>query len=54
MTKEVKTKKVTVTMTASQQEQAREISKDLIGKENVSGLFVYWINKYNKEKEGAK
>ena len=43
-----KTKKVTVTLTERQQEKAKDISKKILGKENISGLFAYWINKTEK------
>ena len=38
-----KTKKVTITLTKDQQETARENSKNLFGKENVSGYIGYLI-----------
>ncbi len=39
------TKKVTLTITQDQQNKAKELSKQILGKENISGLFAYWINK---------
>jgi hypothetical protein len=46
----MKTKKVTISLTAEQQQQAKTISKELIGRENISGLFAFWINQYLKSK----
>ena len=46
----MKTKKVTISLTAEQQQQAREISKEVLGNENISGLFAYWINKHLKQR----
>jgi hypothetical protein len=40
-----KTKKVTISLTPEQQEQAREQSKVLFGKENISGYVGYLIEK---------
>ena len=40
-----KTKKVTITLTAEQQEEARRQSKELFGKENISGYVGYLIEK---------
>jgi len=40
-----KTKKVTITLTEEQQEQARKQSKVLFGKENISGYVGYLIEK---------
>jgi len=40
-----KTKKVTITLTEEQKEQARKQSKVLFGKENVSGYVGYLIEK---------
>jgi len=37
------TKKVTITLTEEQQEKARKASKNLFGKENVSGYVGYLI-----------
>jgi len=42
----MKTKIVTISLTKEQQEKARLIAKEVIGKNNISGLFAYWINKY--------
>ena len=44
----MKTKKVTISLTAEQQQQAKEISKEVLGNENISGLFAYWINQHIK------
>ena len=46
----MKTKKVTISLTAEQQQQAKTISKEILGNENISGLFAFWINQYNKSK----
>ncbi len=40
-----KTKKVTISLTPEQQQQAREQSKVLFGKENISGYVGYLIEK---------
>jgi hypothetical protein len=45
---EERTKKVTISLTATQQKMAKKISKAIIGKENISGLFAFWINQ-NKD-----
>jgi len=39
----MKTKKVTISLTAEQQQQAKTISKEILGNENISGLFAFWI-----------
>ena len=44
-----KTKKVTISLTEDQQNKAKEISKEVLGKSNISGLFSFWINKYARE-----
>ena len=46
-----RTKKVTVTLTHEQQEKARSFSKDLFGKENISGLLGFLIERWEKEKK---
>jgi hypothetical protein len=46
--KEFKTKKVTVTMTENEQDLARLIAIQILGKENISGLFSYWIRQYSR------
>jgi len=46
-----KTKKVTITLTEEQQEKARNLSVLILGKENISGLIGYMINKIHKETE---
>lgn len=43
-----KTKKVTISLTPEQQQQAREQSKELFGKENISGYIGYLIEKARK------
>jgi len=45
----MKTKKVTITLTPEQQEKARDLSKSILGKENISGLVAYMIIKLDKE-----
>lgn len=49
----MKTKKVTISLTAEQQQQAKEISKEVLGNENISGLFGYWINQHLKKRTVA-
>lgn len=44
-----KTKKVTISLTPEQQEKARFLSKDLFGKENISGLVGFLIERLGKE-----
>lgn len=43
------TKKVTISITPKQQEKARALSKDLFGKENISGLIGFLIEHWEKE-----
>jgi len=43
------TKKVTISLTPEQQEKARSLSKDLFGKENISGLIGFLIERWEKE-----
>lgn len=45
----VRTKKVTITISPEQQEKAREMSKDLFGRENISGLIGFLIERWEKE-----
>lgn len=45
----IKTKKVTITLTLDQQNKARDLSVLILGKENISGLIGYLINKAEKE-----
>ena len=45
------TKKVTISLTPEQQEKARALSKDLFGKENISGLVGFLIERLEKEKK---
>jgi hypothetical protein len=49
----MKTKKVTISLTAEQQQQAKDISKEVLGNENISGLFAYWINHHLKKRTAA-
>lgn len=44
-----KTKKVTITLTDEQQAKARNLSVLVLGKENISGLIGYMINKLDRE-----
>lgn len=43
------TKKVTISLAPEQQEKARSLSKDLFGKENISGLVGFLIERWEKE-----
>lgn len=45
------TKKVTISLTPEQQEKARTLSKDLFGKENISGFIGFLIERWEKEKK---
>ena len=45
------TKKVTISLTPEQQEKARSLSKDLFGKENISGLVGFLIEHWEKEQK---
>ena len=45
------TKKVTITLSPEQQKKAREMSKVLFGKENISGLIGFLIERWEKEKD---
>lgn len=45
------TKKVTISLTPKQQEKARSLSKDLFGKENISGFVGFLIERWEKEKK---
>lgn len=45
------TKKVTITLSPEQQEKAREMSRDLFGRENISGLIGFLIERWGKEKK---
>lgn len=46
------TKKVTISLTPEQQEKARSLSKDLFGKENISGFVGFLIERWEKEQKG--
>jgi len=50
----MKTKLVTISLTKEQQEKARLIAKEVIGQNNISGLFAYWINKFELKDNGNK
>lgn len=45
------TKKVTITLSPEQQEKARDMSKYLFGRENISGLIGFLIERWEKEKK---
>jgi len=45
-----KTKKVTITLSPEQQEKAREASKKLFGRENISGFIGYLIEQHGTTK----
>lgn len=45
----IKVKKVTITLSPDQQVKARQLSKELFGKENISGFIGFLIEKYQKE-----
>jgi hypothetical protein len=45
------TKKVTITLTPEQQEKARSFSKELFGKENISGLVGFLIERIEKKQK---
>jgi hypothetical protein len=44
------TKKVTISLTPEQQEKARSLSKDLFGKENISGFIGFLIEQEGRVK----
>lgn len=41
----------TITLTPEEKEQAKEISREILGQTNISGLFSYWINNHKKKGE---
>ena len=43
---EEKVKMVTITLTPTQQEQAKKIAEKVIGKRSISGLVRFWIANY--------
>ena len=45
------TKKVTITLSPEQQEKAREMSKYLFGRENISAFVGFLIERWEKEKK---
>jgi len=47
------TKKVTISLTPEQQEKARSLSKELFGKENISGLIGFLIERLEKEQKNS-
>lgn len=44
-----KTKAVTISLTPSQQEKAKEQSKNIFGRPNISGYIAYLIEKNDKK-----
>ena len=48
-----KTKKVTISLTPEQQGKARYLSKNLFGKENISGFIGFLIERWEKEKKNS-
>lgn len=47
------TKKVTISLTPEQQDKARSLSKYLFGKENISGLLGFLIERWEKEQKNT-
>lgn len=45
------TKKVTITLSPEQQEKAREMSRGLFGRENISAFVGFLIERWEREKE---
>ena len=45
------TKKVTISLTPGQQDKARFLSRELFGKENISGLVGFLIERLEKEQK---
>jgi len=45
------TKKVTISLTPEQQEKARSLSKNLFGKESISGFVGFLIERWEKEQK---
>jgi len=45
------TKKVTISLTPEQQDKARSLSNELFGKENISGLVGFLIERWEKEQK---
>ena len=43
------TKTITLTIDEAIHEKAKEVSKKVLGKQNVSGIFTYLINNYKEE-----
>ena len=48
------TKKVTISLTPEQQDKARSLSKNLFGKENISGIVGFLIERWEKEQKTPK
>lgn len=44
------TKKVTISLTSEQQEKARNFSKEIFGKKNISGFLGFLIERWEKDK----
>lgn len=47
----MKTKPVTITLTPEQQQAARELSRDLFGRSNISGFIALLIEEAKKKKD---
>ena len=47
----IENKKVTISLTPEQQDKARFLSKELFGKENISGLVGFLIERLEKEQK---
>lgn len=46
-----KTKKVTITLTPEMQQKAKDISRNIFGIENISGLFGFLIYEWEKKEK---
>jgi hypothetical protein len=49
MAKKEKTKVLNVSLTPSEIKRLEEISKEVFGKENKSGIIRYWINNHKSK-----
>ncbi len=49
-----KTKRVTISLTYTQHQKARYLSKEILGKENISGLVKILIERCEKEQKRKK
>lgn len=52
MENEKKETKTLIVLTREEKRRAHEMSKEILGEHNYSGLFAYFINKNYKKKEG--